>query len=115
MSNGIYHSMIHRIIAPSNNSRFSCVTTFEPVEKDATVIQPVPELVARSGQPAKYVAYNFGGRAKSIMFQRFDPEIMTKRFMVTDFSVIDPLRNFSYRDGVFHIGSRPLGSATEGY
>ncbi|KAG6550535.1 hypothetical protein Mapa_007904 [Marchantia paleacea] len=115
MSNGIYHSMIHRVIAPSNSSRFSCVTTFEPVDKDATVIEPVPELVARSGQPAKYVPYNFGGRAKSIMFQRFDPEIMTKRFMVTDFSVIDPLRNFSYRDGVFHIGSRPVGSATEGY
>ncbi|OAE30031.1 hypothetical protein AXG93_3893s1410 [Marchantia polymorpha subsp. ruderalis] len=113
MSNGIYHSIVHRVIAPCNNSRFSCVTTLEPVDKDATVLQPVPELVARSGQPAKYVAYNFGGRGKSVMSQRFDPDILTKRFMVTDFSVIDPLRNFSYRDGVFYIGSRPLGSLTE--
>ncbi|KAL2649526.1 hypothetical protein R1flu_017654 [Riccia fluitans] len=115
MSNGMYHAMIHRVVAPENNSRFSCVSTVEPIDKERTVIHPVPELVESLGTPAKYVPYNFLGRFMSIAGKRFEPEIMTKRFMVTDAAVLDSLRDFSVRDGVFHIGSRPLGSFTEGF
>ncbi|KAL3695066.1 hypothetical protein R1sor_008717 [Riccia sorocarpa] len=114
MSDGKFHAMIHRVRTPADRNRFSCVSPLEPINR-ASTIQPVPELVERSGIPAKYVPFSFLDRAASFMDQRFNPEIMTKRFMVKDASVLDPERDFSYKDGVFYVGTRPQGSVTEGY
>ncbi|KAL2623044.1 hypothetical protein R1flu_003249 [Riccia fluitans] len=58
---------------------------------------------------------NVSGRVMSNAGKRFEPKIMTKRFMVTDAAVLDSLRDFSVGDDIFHIGSRPLGSLTEGF
>ncbi|KAL2623050.1 hypothetical protein R1flu_003255 [Riccia fluitans] len=60
MSNGMFHAMIHRVKAPETSSRFSCVSTLEPIDKAAAMIQPIPELLERSGIPAKDGVFYMG-------------------------------------------------------